>query len=78
MTRPGHSVGADGDTEGDAHLRTYTLTDKELAVLKRFRRHRCFPNPHITVAFTGTSIGTAVKVSCHCGRVEDITDYASW
>lgn len=68
----------------DYHLRTYSLNDAELAALKKFQKHRC-PKRHmgrvnrcITVSFTGTSIGTAVVASCHCGALNDITDYGCW
>jgi len=68
----------------DYYLRNYSLNDVELASLKKFKNHRCSSrymgqvNRCITVAFTGTSMGTAVKVSCHCGKSKNITDYASW
>ncbi|MBU6141855.1 hypothetical protein KGO95_01885 [Patescibacteria group bacterium] len=31
-----------------------------------------------TYSFTPTTIGTAVKIGCACGKEEDVTDYDSW
>lgn len=32
----------------------------------------------ISWIFTDTSIGTAIEVSCSCGKKANVTDYGSW
>lgn len=68
----------------DTAERTFRLTDSELTAHREFQRHRCLPCDSekttrcVTVAFTPTGIGMHVELRCACGRVKDITDYASW
>jgi hypothetical protein len=43
----------------------------------RFWRERC-SYPQFTYSFTQIGIGMVVRVSCHCGASENVTDYSLW
>lgn len=68
----------------EADVIGFTLTGRELKRYRKFRDHKCKvklydePNPAFTIAFSPTSIGMAVTVSCHCGKSKNITDYDNW
>ena len=32
----------------------------------------------LTYEFTPTSLGTVVKIKCHCGKELDVSDYENW
>jgi len=58
---------------------------KEIEKIKKFQEeHDCTIKGlgaiggQYTYSFTPTNIGTVIKISCACGKEEDITDYEDW
>lgn len=77
------------DTRRHTMQQTYSMTDEEYKSAQRWdEEHRKSGCPlvensgaiggRLTIAFTPTSLGPAVVVSCGCGASENVTDYDCW
>lgn len=64
----------------------FTITEHELKTLMEWQHTHLKTCPFedktrsgsISYTFTRTGIGTAIIVSCSCGDMKNITDYAGW